>query len=197
MGVKRSACETQRNECGGFSELHDAALGSAIGRNARDRHLCVDGGHIDDSAFDPLRDHGLGRALNCLEGSREIDVDDRLELIERGLQERGGVRDARVIHENRGRTDLSFDLVEQRVDLLLTPHVAGDADRAVPQGFRCFGHAIGVDISQHNAGTGFANRHGTSVADAWAPPVMMAIGVSVIISLPFSWNSCVRSMGLN
>ena len=96
-----------------FGNLRHAPLGSAVGRNGRDRQLGIHRRHIDDRALDARRHHRPARALDRHEHSAQIDRQNGVKIRQIIVKEIARQCDPCVVDQLGDNAMLRLDLIKQ------------------------------------------------------------------------------------
>ncbi len=132
----------------------------------------------------PARTIDFAASCRARKGAGQVDVDHRLEIGERGLEEILRQGAARVVHQDRDRPRLGLDGLEGPRDLVGVPHVACESERAVADLVRGFPHTVALDINQGEASAVGGDGLGAGAADAACGAGDHGKGLSLISRTP-------------
>jgi hypothetical protein len=132
-------------------------LGGVVGGASRVADEAAEGRAVDDRAA-ALRAHLAQLVLHARPHAAQVDRSDAIELLGRFVSRVGLRRHyAGVVEGHVEPTELGDGAIDEGGDLVLVGDVAGRAERLVARGGQFVGgrtHRVGVDVGEHDGGTG-------------------------------------------
>ena len=128
-------------EGGHPGEAQDTVLARGVGGDVGHGRLAGDGRHVDDAAPSPLR-HLRQRLAGGEEDAREVDGQDRVPLLVRGLGEGRGGGYARPVDQDVDAPQGFADGPEERLHFVSPAQVGGEGEGLHPEGEQLLFHLV-------------------------------------------------------